>query len=1104
MSKALKTVGIVVGVVALAATGIGLALGPVAAGAAAAGATASTFAGMTAATWATIGTVASITAGAISVASAVAFKPKVSAAGNPQSFTTNPQSGIPYCIGRTAMSGIRIHADVTDGFSGKTKNDVLAFAVLLSGGGKIDSIEGFAADKEVVSFNAATGAAVGRFANYMSQKVWLGGAMASALALMLGTAPMPGWASTHKLSGLTHALWMLRYDTDGDHYSAGVPEPKWVGKWVCVYDPRLDSTYPGGSGPCRALDESTYVWSRNPGLHALTWALGRWQNGKKTLGIGAPVSTIRIADFVECANVCEANGWWCGGVEYSTDSKWDILKRMLQAGGAVPTQTGAMIGCRVNTPRLPVATITGADMLDSLKMAVTKRRRDRYNAVIPRYRSEAHDWEVISGSQITKSDFLEADGGVRLKEIDYPLVQDEYQIAGVDGARQVGQLAAYDIANSREAGPISWTTGPKFIGLKTGDVVTLDVPDEGLVAQPVLLTGVTLDPSTGKISFTAETETESKHAWALGQSTTPPPAFALTAPDRTPPAPLAAEWTLTAYLGSDGVPFLRLASANQAVSWKEVLVQYRQVDGADWSIWGTTRADAAMRIDLTGLESNKQYLVRLAYKVADMGPWLELGPVLTDPLALPASSVVYDGGTPVEDLKPAQPGADVTGDHTAADTAAVGGKPSSTLLAELAAVRSQADTIHSELDAAVADIEATTGALQAQATAAASTIAAQGGEIDDLQQLTATQGASIASNAQAISNAAGNLATLTDRVETAESSVTSVSQALTQTNLQVASVQSDIATANSAISSNQQAISGLQSSVATVEQQVTAGSANLLPNGSFEKGLEGYSNINPYFSPSSGSGWGSHVVAYLPDNLSGYFVYFDSPQIAVEPSATLTVSADAALWTYAGEDSSIWFEVFEYGADGTAVTAHYTAGPRHYGQRNFGTGRVSATFTVGTGTASIRIRPVAASDSGHLRIVGWRQIKVERGAIATAYSSEASVSMLAGAMTTAEGKMAAYLRNVAAAGATKALLEMVADGTWSGINLLADGIFLSNDTARAVLEIVDGQATFNGRLNALGGLVVSNDGKMTMDLSSGRLVICDSNDVVRVLLGRPL
>src|SRR3546814_15857814 len=78
-----------------------------------------------------------------------------------------------------------------------------------------------------------------------------------------------------------------------------------------------------------------------------------------TVGIGAPVANFRVSDFVEAANIADANGWTMGGVEWSTDSKWDIFKRILQAGGCVPTQTGGLIGCLVNTPRVSVATLTG-------------------------------------------------------------------------------------------------------------------------------------------------------------------------------------------------------------------------------------------------------------------------------------------------------------------------------------------------------------------------------------------------------------------------------------------------------------------------------------------------------------------------------------------------------------------------------------------------------------------------------------------------------------------------------------------------------------------------------------------------------------------------
>src|SRR3546814_1060269 len=88
-----------------------------------------------------------------------------------------------------------------------------------------------------------------------------------------------------------------------------------------------------------------------------------------------------------------------GGVEWATDSKWDIFKRILQAGGCVPTQTGGLIGCMVNTPRVSVATITGAHLLDNLSYAANKSRRDRFNTVIPRFRDEDRSEEHTSELQ---------------------------------------------------------------------------------------------------------------------------------------------------------------------------------------------------------------------------------------------------------------------------------------------------------------------------------------------------------------------------------------------------------------------------------------------------------------------------------------------------------------------------------------------------------------------------------------------------------------------------------------------------------------------------------------------------------------------------------
>lgn len=636
MAKALKIVGTIVAVVAIVATA-GAALAPAAAATATTAATAGGFLGISAATLGTIGAIASVASAVLAVVSSIAFKPKFSTEGSPTRFTTNPQSSIPYCIGRTRQSGIRIHADTwtstLDLGDNSGKNDILGFAVMLSGGGAIDSIEKFTADNNIVTFNSGTGeATTSEYAGWMAQAVHLGGPQTSALAIGLGNRSFPGWTSAHKLSGITHALWALRFDFDGKKYGAGVPEPAWIGRWVKVYDPRLDSTYPGGSGACRPLQESTYVWSRNPALHGLTWALGRWQNGKKVFGIGAPLDTIRVADFVDAANIADLNKWYCGGVEYSTESKWTVLKRMLQAGGAVPTMTGAMIGCRAYTPRVSVTTIEANDLLDNLSFAATKPQRDRFNTVIPRYRSEAHEWEIISGSPVSAAAYVAADGRVRQKEYDLPLVQHEVGQTNVDGNRQAGQLAAYEIVESREAGPITFTTGPKFIGLKAGDCVNINAPQEGFANTKIMIVEPPkLDPATGKISFLGQTETDAKHAFALGQVTTPPPPFSLTPPDLIPTTPAADQWTVSAAINSDGIPILQLSGGTASGAfWQGIVVQYKKTTDLQWTEHGVYRDSQALTVDIL-VEGDTQYQVRIAYLGASnvAGEWLYFTTVTT-------------------------------------------------------------------------------------------------------------------------------------------------------------------------------------------------------------------------------------------------------------------------------------------------------------------------------------------------------------------------------------------------------------------------------------------------------------------------------------------
>jgi chitodextrinase len=503
ISATLRKAALVVGAVALVATGVGTAVGAglLTGGIVSAGTAA------VAGTLTTIGTFASVAAGALTIgATLTAKKPTTSLGGDQTRFTANKDQGLPYPMGRTSVSGFIVHRNTSG-----VKNVYQTFFAVLAAAGPIQGIESFNVDKVPVSF--ANGAAIGEYNGWMWLNTQLGNTP-EATALSSPITAVPGWDASSMMSGYAGYAWTLKYDDKGKKYAAGVPEPSVVLSGVKAYDPIQDSTYPGGSGPHRANDESTWTYSDNPFLHGLTWLLGRHQNGKRVIGVGAPLDGIDVAAYVEARNIALANGWKIGGTVYSTDEKWAALKAMLQAGGGQPSQIGAVISCTINAPRVSLDTIRASDLAGDAVVSGTQSRRSRINAVVPRYRSEEHGWEMVPAALVKVDAYIAEDGGQRTKEIEFPLVQE---------AGSAAQLAAYEIVNAREFGPITLPLKPRWIGYKPGDCLTIDLPDSNMVGQTALVINRSIDPSTGVVTLTLKSETTAKHDFALGRTPNPPP-----------------------------------------------------------------------------------------------------------------------------------------------------------------------------------------------------------------------------------------------------------------------------------------------------------------------------------------------------------------------------------------------------------------------------------------------------------------------------------------------------------------------------------------------------------------------------------------------------
>lgn len=502
MSKVLKIAAIVVGVAAVVLSA-GTALTLIAP-------FTLTVAGISI-TSAALVAVLGVAAAVLNVAAGLlAPKPKFGAlggSGTQLDFSADVLAGQPYVMGSARVGEAVVHEA-----SWGDKNKFLGIVGIISCAGPIMAYDGLYADDKLVTFSGAN--ATGYFANFMYLRTQLG--LRPEAAALTMTAPdgsaMPSWGATNKTSSLASAGLILKADIDnGKIYSGGVPQLTHQVRGVMAYDPRLDSTN-GGSGAQRpgsqTQAETAYAYSENPWVHHGTFALGRWVNGVRVIGPGLPSSAIDWASHIEAANIADAHGWKISGRVLSTDSKWEVLRSIAQAGGGYSVPSVAQLSCLVNAPRVSLETIEEHHIKGPVSAPQMTMRRDRLNGAIPRYREPTQAWQVVSGNIIRNADYLAADGGVtKTKEIDLPMVANKEQAA---------QLVAYEVANSRERAPISVTLDLYWSQYKMGDCLTLNIPSALLFNQKCVIISRELDAANNTVTFQFRTETDAKHAWALG------------------------------------------------------------------------------------------------------------------------------------------------------------------------------------------------------------------------------------------------------------------------------------------------------------------------------------------------------------------------------------------------------------------------------------------------------------------------------------------------------------------------------------------------------------------------------------------------------------
>lgn len=488
----------VAGVVALVASGVGAF--------AVAG-------GALAATAGSVATYAGLAAGVAGLAGQITAK-KPAARGSVNQLLIGSNLPMPYLMGESYSPGVQVHDVGYGGKVGKVTNPYRFLATVHSCCGPVDGIVQPLADF------APPGSYYAGWIEVDSQL----GARPEPDELKSGFAGNPpDWGPAHKLSGFAGIGWGLKFDKDAKRFSGGVPALGAVWRGVWAYDPRLDSTFPGGAGPQRIDDEATWTYTRCPALHAGAYAYGRHVNGVRVFGVDLGADGVDFTAVAAWANLCDANGWTVNGIVYEPGDKWNNLKRIAECGSGEPLFAGGVLTFRWDAPRAVLDLITLDDLADGEPGAPAMRPwKERLNTVIPKYRSAAHRWDYVAADAIVDPAALAEDGEEKSEERQFDLVT---------GKDQAAALAAYAIANGREAGPIVLPCKTRMIEYRPGDRLQLsdDLAAELAVDEVrCVVTQRGVDPASGIVSLTLRTDREDKHAWALGRSGIVPPAPTVT------------------------------------------------------------------------------------------------------------------------------------------------------------------------------------------------------------------------------------------------------------------------------------------------------------------------------------------------------------------------------------------------------------------------------------------------------------------------------------------------------------------------------------------------------------------------------------------------
>lgn len=807
------------------------------------------------------------------------------------------------------------------------------------------------------------GGAQGKYVGYLTVDTRLEGTAANAITINGGSK----WGSSRRLTGCAYVH--LRIKRTGNTkkadspFASGLPSRMTIiGRGAKLYDPRRDSTVPGGSGSMRANDQSTWAYApggttigENLALQSLWYLLGWRINGKLAVGRGIPPDRLNLASFAAAANLCDEPVTLAAG---GTERRYEGAGVVSEADDPQSVLQTLMSGCngrlRDGSGRLSLAILHNDLALASLDPGLND------DDVLSPFTWNP-DPSLEQSFNIVRGRFTDPSSASLYQPVPYP----EVSLPSTDGidraltldllacesASRAQRLAKTSLQRKQYQRSFSAVFSARAWKYQVGDVVPLTFAALGFNRRLFRVEQQTIQMD-GTCPMVLTEENPAIYAWDADETAAVQPAAPIVYDSRNNPL-------------VQGINDAALTAA-----WPTVTdpINTKPADNA------TNSADPASPFGPTGTVAQAlQRVVDVQGIITDIQSQIE-GLGAADLAALQAElgqaqADIVSANTEIDGVQADLAGALVT----ISSVSSVANEARAAVTAE-AGTRAGADgALGTRIENLTTTVGGNTTAISTEVTARTTATAALGQRIDTLTTTVGGVSASVTSETTARTTADTALGSRVDTVTANLAGTESkASTALVATNTLAGRV--DTVEFRQLVRANLQANGGLADA-----SFATNGMTNAPAGAGF--------GDSPY--------WGRHYYHGANGTVATYM-----PAILAPAGEVVTVSFDRILYSTGGTtrvDAALYAS-----SNGTGAEIYSPSSPA-LGQANFtDAARQSFTFTMPAGRNSLRIRLVQEGVTGQT-IVGWRRLKVEFGAApATLYSDDASDTVAFGRIRSTE------------------------------------------------------------------------------------------------------